>query len=112
MKINKDLQEKAIASELSTRIKQYRISASITRAELAERSMVSVGTIARFENGNDIGLLNLIRLLKVLDLEEKLDLLIPDPQNRPSYYVDNHTAKQRARKRKKSDNDWKWGDEE
>ena len=80
--------------------------------ELAEKSMVSVGTIARFENGSDIGLLNLIKLLKALDLEEKLDLLIPDPQERPSNYVDNNAPKQRARKRKKTDNEWKWGDEE
>ena len=83
MKINRDLQDKAIAKELSSRFKQYRIAASMTRTELAEKSMVSVGTIARFENGSDIGLLNLIKLLKAVDLEEKLDLLIPDPQERP-----------------------------
>ncbi|WP_303798901.1 helix-turn-helix domain-containing protein [Ruminococcus flavefaciens] len=112
MKINRDLQDKAIAKELSSRFKQYRIAASMTRTELAEKSMVSVGTIARFENGSDIGLLNLIKLLKAVDLEEKLDLLIPDPQERPSHYVDNNAPKQRARKRKKNDNDWKWGDEE
>ena len=112
MKINKDLQDKAIAAEISARFKQYRIACPMTRAELAEKSMVSVGTIARFENGSDIGLLNLIKLLKALDLEEKLDLLIPDPQERPSNYIDNSTPKQRARKRRKTDNDWKWGDEE
>lgn len=112
MKINSNLQDKAIAAELSARFKQYRIAASMTRTELAEKSMVSVGTIARFENGSDIGLLNLIKLLKALDLEEKLDLLIPDPQEKPSNYVDNNAPKQRARKRKKTDNDWKWGDEE
>ena len=112
MKINRDLQDKAIANELSSRFRQYRIAASMTRTELAEKSMVSVGTIARFENGSDIGLLNLIKFLKALDLEEKLDLLIPDPQERPSRYIDNYTPKQRVRKRKKNDNDWKWGDEE
>ena len=112
MKINKDLHDKAIAAELSARFKQYRIDASMTRTELAEKSMVSVGTIARFESGSDIGLMNLIKLLKALDLEEKLDLLIPDPQERPSHYVNNNAPKQRARKRKKTDNDWKWGDED
>ena len=73
MKINGELQDKAIAAELAARFKQYRIGYPMTRAELAEKSMVSVGTIARFENGSDIGMLNLIRLLKALNLEEKLD---------------------------------------
>ena len=111
MKINKELQNKAIAAELASRFKQYRIDFPMTRTELAEKSMVSVGTIARFENGSDIGLINLIKLLKALELEEKLDLLIPDPQERPSYYVENNTPKKRARKRRQNDDDWKWGDE-
>ena len=112
MKINSNLQDKAIAMELSQRFKQYRIAYPMTRAELAEKSMVSVGTIARFENGSDIGMRNLIKLLKALDLEEKLDMLIPDPRERPSNYVNNSTPKKRAGKRKKTDNHWKWGDEE
>lgn len=111
MKITRDLQAHSIAAELSSRCKQYRISCSITRDELSEKSMVSVGTIARFENGSDIGLLNLIKILKALDLEEKLDLLIPDPQERPSYYAADGFRRQRVRKCKKIDNDWKWGDE-
>ncbi len=112
MKINSDLQDKAISAEISARFKQYRIASSMTRTELAEKSMVSVGTIARFENGSDIGLLNLIKLLRALDLIDKLDLLISDPQERPSNYISKSAPKQRARKRKKTDNDWKWGDEE
>ncbi|MBO4578945.1 MAG: helix-turn-helix transcriptional regulator [Clostridiales bacterium] len=111
MRIDKNLQNKAIAGELSKRFKQYRIAHSMTRAELAEKSMISVGTIARFENGGDIGMLNLIKLLKVLDLEEKIDMLIPDQDERPSSYINNSAPRQRARKRKKVDNDWKWGDE-
>ena len=112
MKINKDLQGKAIAVELSARFRQYRIAYPMTRTELAEKSLVSVGTIARFENGSDIGLLNLIKLLQALDLSDNLDLLIPDPQERPSYHLNSSAPKQRARKRQKKDNNWKWGDEE
>ena len=112
MKINRELQDRAISKELSERFKQYRIAYPMTRTELSEKSMVSVGTIARFESGNDIGLLKLIKLLKALDLEEKLDILIPDPQERPSHYAENNAPKQRASKRKKTDNNWKWGDEE
>ena len=112
MKINGELREKAIIEELSSRFKQYRIAYPMTRAELAEKSMVSIGTIARFENGNDKGVMNLIKILKVLALDDKLDLLIPDPQDRPSYYINKNTPKKRATKRKNNDNAWKWGDEE
>ena len=60
MKINRELQDRAISKEISERFKQYRIALPMTRSELLEKSMVSVGTIARFESGNDIGLLNVI----------------------------------------------------
>lgn len=82
MRINRGMQERVISEELSSRFKQYRIRYGITAAELAEKSTVSVGTITRFENGNDIGLLNLIKLLKALELENLFDLLIPEPPNR------------------------------
>ncbi len=111
VKINKDLNAASITIELSSRFKQYRISYPMTRAELAEKSMVSVGTIARFENGKDIGLMNLIKLFKALDLEEKLDFILPDPERRPSYYVSDNVRRQRASKRKKTDHEWKWGDQ-
>ena len=111
MKINHELSETAVLHELSSRFRQYRIAYPMTRTELSEKAMVSVGTIARFENGGDIGMLNLIKLLKVLDLEEKIDMLIPDQDERPSSYINNSVPRQRARKRKNVDNDWKWGDE-
>jgi len=60
MKINRELQDRAISKEISERFKQYRIALPMTRSELLEKTMVSVGTIARFESGNDIGLLNVI----------------------------------------------------
>ena len=112
MKITGNMQDKVIAKEISERFRQYRIACSVTRAELSERSIVSVGTIARFENGSDIGLINLIKLFKALGLEENLDLLIPDPQERPSNHLSNYVEKKRVRNHKTTDRKWKWGDEE
>lgn len=48
MKITNDLRFNAITAELASRFRQYRIAYPMTRAELAEKSMVSIGTIARF----------------------------------------------------------------
>ena len=82
------------------------------RTELAEKAMVSVGTIARFENGQDISLSNLAKILKALDLGNNLDLLIPDPTERPSFYVETSPKRRRVRRSKAVKSDWKWGDEE
>ena len=76
VKIDGNLNERAIVSELSLRLKQYRIDSAITREELANKSMVSVGTIARFENGHEIGLSNLVKLITALGLVNNLELLI------------------------------------
>lgn len=111
MKISHESMERAILPEISKRFKQYRIDYPITREDLAEKSMVSVGTIARFESGKDIGLQNFVKLLKALDLTENLDLMIPDPEVRPSSFVNNIPLRKRARIKPKPDTGWKWGDE-
>ena len=111
MKIDAQMNEQSVLKELSARFKQMRLDSSVTREELADRSMVSVRTIARFESGNDIGLENLIKLMKALDLECNFNDLIPDILDRPSYHVENVAVRKRAGKAKKK-SDWKWGDEQ
>ena len=111
MRIRGDSTADDVAKELSNRFKQYRISCQLTQEELADKSMVSLSTIKRFENGEDIGLSKLIRLMESLDLIGNLDILIPDQSNRPSYYLDRTKPRQRARKKSVKRADWKWGDE-
>ena len=111
MKIDTNLSEKAITGELSERLKQYRIGYPMKRTELAEKAIVSVGTIARFENGQEISLSNFVKILKALDLDNNLDLLIPDPTARPSFYVEATPKRKRAGRGKTVKSDWKWGDE-
>lgn len=112
MKISSKLSEKEILAELCERIKQYRIASDMTQAQLADKAFVSVGTLVRLESGKEIGLLKLIQILKALGLDENIDLLLPDPQSRPSYHL-NASVRQRVKKPKKQDpqNGWKWGDE-
>lgn len=98
--------------ELRRRFKQYRINASITQKDLADRSGVSARSISRFENGEDIGLGNFIRLLDELELSKNLDMLIPDLSRRPSYYLEGEKQRMRASTRKtKINTNFKWGDE-
>ena len=98
---------------IGTRIKQYRVNAGISQRDLENESGVSVRSISRLEQGSSIQLESLIKILSALNLENNIDLLIPDQTKRPSYYLkDNVKPKQRVRKKEKSNGTFKWGDEE
>ena len=112
MRIDDSLRETEVLNELSRRFRQYRISYPLTQSELAEKSMVSLSTVKRFENGEDIGLIKLLQLMRALDIQEHLEVLIPDPSVRPSAYLEKECSRQRARKKKPRAGTWKWGDEE
>ncbi len=112
MKISNDMLAPAAMKELSVRLRDYRIAASLTRKELAEKSMVSEGTIKRFENGEDISLKNFIKIVRVLGLVKNFDLIIPDQTERPTYHIKRMDQRQRARKPIKQETAWKWGDEQ
>ena len=112
MRINKDLREDFILKEISQRVKQHRINYPMTQVELAEKSMVSISTIMRFEKGEDISFLKVIRILKALDLENNINELVPDYSEKPSFHMDKNANKQRARRKSEKKNGWEWGDEE
>lgn len=112
MKIDHDLTPDAAEKEMAARIKQYRILGNLTQEELADRAMISVSTLKRFEAGEDISLLKFVRILKALDLESNLDLLIPDQSLRPSVHLPSYKPRKRATKKKAdAERKWKWGDE-
>ena len=112
MRIDGTLDCNDTLTEISKRFKQYRIARPMTQAELADKSMVSLSTIKRFENGEDISLSKLIMLLDALGIREHLEVLVPDQSIRPSAYLEESRPKQRARKRIQKKTEWKWGDEE
>lgn len=98
---------------IRTNLKLYRINGSMTQNELANRSGVSARSITRFENGGDINLSNLIKLMEALGLSQNLALLVPDQAHRPSAYLTTQKQKQRAgrKKAKPATGTFKWGDE-
>ena len=103
-------------SELAARLKAYRIDYPLTQKELADKSGVALRSIVRLETGDDVQLGNLIKVLIALDLDANLDLLVPDPTKRPSFYLkDKSLMSQRKRVRKKEtpnpQTDRRWGDE-
>ena len=95
------------------RMKQYRINYPMTQSELAGKSGLSARSISRFENGEDISLSAFIKLLRALDLDDRLLELIPDQTVRPSYYLINERMRSRASKKKSNGGSkpFVWGDE-
>ena len=112
MRIDDTLDANGITGEISRRFKLYRIAYPLTQEDLAEKSMVSLSTIRRFEKGEDIGFSKLVRLLEALDIQAHLEVLIPDQSIRPSYFLEDAKPRKRARKKAAKKTEWKWGDEE
>ena len=97
---------------IGNRIKQYRVNARISQKDLENESGVSVRSISRLEQGASVQLESLIKILTALNLDANLDLLIPDQTKRPSFYLeDSRKPKQRVRKKERSNDNFKWGDE-
>lgn len=99
--------------ELCDRVKQYRIHYPLTQSELAEKSGVSARSISRFENGEDISMSNFLKILRALDLGDRVLDMIPDQSKRPSYYLETEKKRSRAsgNKGNESASPFVWGDE-
>ncbi len=103
-------------AEIAARLKAYRIDYPLSQQELADKAGISRRSITNLENGEDVQLGTLIKVLMALGLDSNLDLLAPDPTERPSYYLEGKLAapqRERASKkgRKTSIKSFKWGDE-
>lgn len=114
MKIEELLADKTILVELGERIAQRRLEFELTQAELAEQAGVSKRTLERIEAGASTQLSTLIRILRVLELLDRLENLIPASGPRPMDLLKlKGKERQRAPRGKKSvpDEPWQWGDD-
>jgi len=103
-------------TEIGSRLKAYRIDSSFTQEELADKAGVSRRSLQNMENGNDVKFSTVIKVLIALKLDSNLNMLVPDPTKRPSYYLNKESVvHQRFRASKKTFDDskksFKWGDE-
>jgi transcriptional regulator with XRE-family HTH domain len=62
-------------NEVAKRLRLRRREAKLSQAELAARSLVSLGSIKRFESKGEISLSSLLRLAVVLGYEDDFDKL-------------------------------------
>lgn len=99
---------------VSSCMKDYRIDCPLTQKQLADRAGVSLRSIQRFEQGEDIQFSTLIKLLNALGLDGNIDMLVPDVSKRPSAYVDDIVKRQRVRisKTAKQLDSFTWGEDQ
>lgn len=111
MKIQGNENNLYLLKELGNRIKDTRIALSMTRAELAVKSGVSLKTMERIESGENIKIENLLNVLRSLELLKNLDVLVPEQES--LFYKETKAKRYRASKSGKVAEDvtWKWGDE-
>lgn len=114
MKINSENNNSAVLSELGARIKRNRIDMQLSQQDFAAKTGISTRTLSAAENGEDIRLSNLLRILRTLGCLENIDLLLPELAFDPESY--RTLGKERKRVSRTSEgkdtSEWKWGDEE
>jgi transcriptional regulator with XRE-family HTH domain len=115
MDLPKLLTDDAILAEIGKRIARYRIDSQITQADLAKQAGVSKRTVERVEAGATAQFSTIIRILRVLDLMEGLENLVPKPVPRPMELLKQKgKVRQRVATSRRSDKapkKWSWGDE-
>ena len=117
MKITKQATDAAVLGELGERLAGVRLDRNLTQAQLAEQAGVSKRTVERLESGSvATQLSSLIRVCRVLDIVDRLDLIVPEPVPSPLEQLKLQGRKrQRAsagKNTKASSKKWQWGDEE
>lgn len=107
----------AILEGLGARLSRFRLDRNLTQADLAAEAGVHKNTVFRLEAGGSTQLKNLVRVLRVLGLLDRLETLVPEPVPSPLRQLE---ALERQRKRavSKADKDdepsasgWSWGDD-
>ncbi len=112
MKIESSLSDAAILTEFGQRLQRQRLDLNISQAELAKEAGVSVPTVQRLETGSSVQLRSLLRILRALDVLDRLDALFPAPGVRPMELLERGQAqRQRAssRRTEKEPTPWEWG---
>ena len=84
MKITKTATDSAILAELGIRLAQKRLAQNLTQLQLAKEAGISQRTVRRLESGAVATQLTaFLRTCRVLNLIDRLELLVPEPTPSP-----------------------------
>lgn len=120
MKIQNQLTDKSVLEEVGRRLAKYRLDLSLTQGEVATQAGLGKRTVERIESGEPTQMDTLIRILRTLNLLDRLDTLIPEESTpRPMELL---KSKGKRRQRASSPRglektvkipaqNWSWGDD-
>ncbi|MGQ4659029.1 helix-turn-helix domain-containing protein [Lysobacter sp. F6437] len=115
MKIGAELTDLAVLQALGERLAARRIAMGMTQAEAAEQAGVSKRTLERLEAGDAVQSPNLVRVLRVLQLLDGLEALLPSAGPGPMDVLRREgKTRQRAPRAgvgEPAGQPWRWGDE-
>lgn len=113
MSIHRLMSDEALLQELGQRVARLRLERNLTQAQLAEQAGISKRTLERLESGAAATQLSLfLRVLRQLDLLERLELLLPEPEASPIALLQQQEGgRKRASRRPppKPAAPWSWG---
>jgi transcriptional regulator with XRE-family HTH domain len=80
--------DRALLKIIGQKIKQRRVTASLSQKELAERCGLSVFSISQTENGNNTSLLSLLAMLRALNALDMLSQFYEEEPMSPIAYAE------------------------
>ncbi|HET7569160.1 MAG TPA: helix-turn-helix transcriptional regulator [Gammaproteobacteria bacterium] len=111
--------DERVLKSLGERLARHRLNRNQTQAQVAREAGVARRTIYKAENGLVIDTQSLVRILRALDLLERLEALVPEARVSPMALAEarGHVRERASGYRKARDNDepaaeWTWPDEE
>jgi transcriptional regulator with XRE-family HTH domain len=105
----------ATMRSVGMRLARIRLSRNLTQARLAQEAGTSLPSIKRLEAGRNSSLDTLFRVLRVLNLGDRILDILPNPDVRPIERVQREGhERRRARTRIETPKgtDWAWGEED
>ena len=106
-----NMSDEAILAEIGRRLRRGRLNNNLTRASLAEQIDLSQDTIRNAENGRNVSMESLIRILRGLHRLEQLNELAVDRGPSPIELAKRRgQMRQRASGKRAKDRkrDWQW----
>lgn len=96
-----DFNPQEIAKKLAKKMRRGRLMHNLTQEALSGMSGVSLGSLKRFENKNEISLKHLLQLALVLDALEGFNHLFPENEYQS---IDDIIKKKKFKERKRGRN--------
>lgn len=109
MKLTEFHTDEQILQELGTRLKTERIRQKMTQETFAKNCGVAKSTVERFEKGESVQLVNLLKMLRTLHQLSGVELLLSASERSPMEYLYTKKNKEPERYREVQEKTPKYG---